>query len=81
LKVMDLFCAIRYYKNVNSKKKPLRFDYFMMRITFGKEKAVELQVFHERGPRYISPEEFVTFFVKKVNESSTRKILKQIMPV
>ncbi len=81
LKVMDLFCAIRYYKNVNAKKTPLRFDYFMMRIAFGKEKSVELQVFHERGPRYISPEEFATFFVKKVNESSTRKILKQIMPV
>jgi hypothetical protein len=81
LKVMDLFCAIRYYKNVNAKKTPLRFDYFMMRIAFGKEKSVELQVFHERGPRYISPEEFVMFFVKKVNESSTRKILKQTMPV
>jgi hypothetical protein len=81
LQVMDLFCAIRYYKNQEGKKTPLRFDYFMLRMVFGKEKSLELQVFHERGPRYISPEELVSFLVRKVNGSATRKILKPVESV
>jgi hypothetical protein len=71
---MDVFCAVRYYKGAEEKK-PLRFDYYMMRIAFGKN-AVEIRVFHERGPRYVSPEDLVVLFVNKVNETSTRKILK-----
>ncbi len=71
---MDFFCAIRYYKGNEEKKKPLKFDYYMMRVIFGKG-AVEIRVFHERGPRYISPEDVVTFLANKVNETSTRKIL------
>lgn len=78
LQVMDLFCAIRYYKNQEAKKTPLRFDYFMLRMVFGKDKSVELQVFHERGPRYISPEEFGAFLVRKVNGAAARKILKPV---
>ena len=81
LQVMDLFCAIRYYKNQQSKKTPLRFDYYMMRMVFGKEKSVELQVFHDRGPRYISPEELVTFLSRKINGSTARKILTPIESV
>lgn len=73
---MDFFCAIRYYKGNEAKKKPLKFDYYMMRVVFGKN-AVEIRVFHERGPRYISPEDLVTFLVAKVNETSTRKVLKK----
>ena len=71
---MDVFCAIRYYKGAEEKK-PLRFDYYMMRVTFGKN-VVEIRVFHERGPRYVSPGDLVAFFVTKVNETSKRKILK-----
>src|SRR3972149_10207044 len=70
LKVMDLFCAIRYYKNKAGKKTPLKFDYYMTRLVFGRESTVEFQVFHERGPRYISPEDLVAFLVKKINEAS-----------
>lgn len=81
LQVMDLFCAIRYYKNQEAKKTPLRFDYFMLRMVFGKEKSLELQVFHERGPRYISPEELASFLVRKVNGAASRKILKPVESV
>ena len=76
---MDFFCAVRYYKGRVEKKKPLKFDYYMMRAIFGKN-AVEVRVFHERGPRYISPEDLVTFLVTKVNETSARKILKKTTP-
>jgi hypothetical protein len=74
--IMDLFCAVRYYKDVAKKKKPLKFDYYMMRAVFGKN-TVEIRVFHERGPRYVSPEDLITFLVTKVNETSARKILKK----
>jgi hypothetical protein len=81
LRVMDLFCAIRYYKNKEGKQKPLKFDYYMMRMAFGQESTVEFQVFHERGPRYISPEDLVGFLLRKVNETSNRKILKPAEPI
>jgi len=79
LQTMDFFCAVRYYKGRGEKKKPLKFDYYMMRALFGKS-AVEIRVFHERGPRYISPEDLVSFLVTKVNETSARQILKKTSP-
>jgi hypothetical protein len=75
--IMDFFCAIRYYKDFASSRKPQKFDYYMARFVFG-EAAVELQVFHERGPRYLSPKDMITFLVDRINETSTRKILKKI---
>jgi hypothetical protein len=75
-RVMDFFVAMRYYKGKNSKKTPLRFDYYMLRFVFGENNSVELRVFHERGPRHTSPEDIATFLVNRVNEGSTRKILK-----
>ena len=79
LQTIDFFCAVRYYKGHGEKKKPLKFDYYMMRALFGKN-AVEIRVFHERGPRYIPPEDLVTFLVTKVNETSARNILKKTSP-
>jgi hypothetical protein len=75
---MDFFCSIRYYKVIGEKKAPLKFDYFILRTIFSKD-TFEVQVFHERGPRYISPEELIVFIFAKVNEASgkTRKILKK----
>ena len=79
LRSMDFFCAVRYYKGIGEKKKPLKFDYYMMRTIFG-EKTMEVQVFHERGPRYISPEDIVAFLVNEVNKTSARRILKRVEP-
>jgi len=75
--MMDFFCAVRYYKGTAEKKTPLKFDYYLMRVVFGKN-AVEFQVFHERGPRYISPEDIVVFLVNEVNKTSSRRTLKRI---
>jgi hypothetical protein len=75
LRSMDFFFAVRYYKGTAEKKIPLKFDYYMMRALFGKN-VVEIRVFHERGPRYISPEDLVTFLVNEVNKTSSRKTLK-----
>jgi hypothetical protein len=79
-RTIDFFCVIRYYKNAAAKKTPLKFDYYMMRMGFGENNSVEFQVFHERGPRYVSPEDLVKFLVCKVNEASARKILKLTEP-
>lgn len=76
-KIMDFFCAMRYYKTENKKKTPLKFDYYMLRFTFNR-KSTEIQVFHERGPRHVSPEEIVNFVVNKINKEFSRKILKAI---
>ena len=73
--VLDFFCAIRYYKTRNEKKTPLKFDYYMLRFTFNK-KSIEVQVFHERGPRHVSPEGVANFIATKISETFSKKILR-----
>ena len=73
--VMDFFCAVRYYRVKAEKKKPLKFDYYMVRFAFNRE-AVSLQVFHERGPRYISPEDIISFISNAVNQTTRKKTLR-----
>lgn len=72
---MDFLCAIQYYRTRKESKTPLRFDYYMLRFTFN-ESLIRAQVFHERGPRHVTPEDLVNFTVNKLNETSTKKILK-----
>lgn len=71
LEVIDTFFIIRYYK----KETRLKFDYYMLRFTFNKKK-IQIQVFHERGPRRITPEEMLTWITNKVNEQIGKKILR-----
>jgi hypothetical protein len=73
--IMDFLCAIRYYKTKNGKKIPLKFDYYMLRFTFNK-KSTEIQVFHERGPRHMTPEDTANFIVNRINKIFSKKILK-----
>jgi len=79
--LMDLFCVIRYYKATTPKKVPLKFDYYMIRLSFGKNHTLELQIYHERGPRYMGPQDVADFLVRKVNASSVRKVLKPFEPI
>jgi hypothetical protein len=74
LRTMDFFCAIRYYKG--EKKRALKFDYYLLRIVYSRG-ILEIQVFHKKGPRYISPEDLTLFIFNKINEASNRKILKK----
>jgi hypothetical protein len=77
-RVMDFFVAVRYYKGDAQKKTPLRFDYYMVRFVFSGNNYIELQVFHERGPRHIAPADIIDLIRKEVNGASTRKILSRI---
>jgi hypothetical protein len=76
LQTMDFFCAVRYYKKTqDEKKKPLKFDYYMLRFLFNK-RTVEILVFHEKGPRYVSPEDIIAFLANKINEKCSKRVLK-----
>lgn len=75
--VLDFFCSIRYYKNSRDKKIPLKFDYFFFRTVFPKE-LLEVHVYHERGPRYVSPADLVGFIVNNLNRMQSKKILKAV---
>ena len=79
LHTMDFFCAIRYYKGNAEKKTALKFDYYLLRTVYSRD-AFEIQVFHERGPRYISPEDLALFIFNKINEAAKRKVLKKSNP-
>ena len=74
LRTMDFFCAIRYYKG--EKKRALKFDYYLLRTVYNRD-ILEIQVFHKKGPRYISPEDLTMFIFNKTNAASNRKILKK----
>lgn len=78
LQILDFFCAVRYYKICESKKSPLKFDYYQLRVSFGKE-ILEMQVFHERGPRYVSPKDLVVFIVQRLNKQQSKVILRPII--
>ncbi|MGB9676822.1 MAG: hypothetical protein ACP5LB_07310 [Candidatus Bathyarchaeia archaeon] len=75
--VVDVYCAVRYYRWQNEKKTPLRFDYYMLRFIFGK-RVLETLVFHERGPRYVTPNDIINFITNKVNEAFSKKVLRPL---
>ena len=73
---LDFFCSIRYYRGNGETRVALKFDYYMLRTVFSKG-MLELRVFHERGPRYLSPEDVTSFIVKGVNIESNKTVLRQ----
>lgn len=72
---LDLFFSIRYYKINRKKEYPLNFDYYMLRINFN-SKTFQLKIFHEKGPRYITPEGLETFIINEINKKLIKKITK-----
>lgn len=76
-KVIDVYCAVRYYKWKNERKAPLKFDYYMIRFLFGK-KILEILVFHERGPRYMTPTDIIDFIVNGINGEFSKKVLRAL---
>ena len=75
VQTLDFFCAIRYYKRVGDKKTPLKFDYYLIRTLYVKG-VLELQVYHERGPRYVAPEDLTEFLLIKSTLIRIAKFLK-----
>ena len=75
LNTIDFFGGIRYHKGKAERKTALKFDYYLLRTSYSRD-TVEIQVHHERGPRYISPEDLTLFIFNKINEFSNKKVLK-----
>jgi hypothetical protein len=71
LERLDFFCAIRYHAADKGKHSRLKFDYYLLRFTFERENT-EMRIFHERGPRRVSPKELLTFLIKEINEGLSR---------
>ncbi len=76
--VLDFFVAVRYHKEASAGKAPLKFDYYMVRLDFTGTEQMDLKIFHERGPRYVSPDDLSNFLEKQTNGPSKRRILKRI---
>jgi len=77
LPIIDFYCSLRYYRTQNEKKMSLKFDYYMIRFAFNKE-LMEIRIFHERGPRYMSPENIIALLVAKINGKFSKKVLKSV---
>ena len=77
LHTIDFFCGIRYYKGKTEKKTPLKFDYYLLRTIYNKG-TVEIHVHHEKGPRYISPQDLTQLIFNNMNDDSRKKVLKKI---
>lgn len=77
LQTIDFFIAIRYYKGKPENRVPLRFDYYLMRTLYGKD-SFEMQVVHDSGPRYVTPEDLSVLIFDKINEGAKKKPLKKL---
>jgi hypothetical protein len=76
LDTVDFFCAIRYYKGNAEKKRALKFDYYLIRTMYNRD-IFEIQVYHKKGIRYLSPEDLTLFIFNKINEASKKKVLEK----
>ena len=77
LPVLDFLCVVRYRVIGKGKRGVPKSDYHLLRLTFYRKNA-ELRVFHERGPRHVSPRELLVFMVKRINEDLLRSRLKPL---
>lgn len=77
LSVLDFLCVTCYHVPNRGKHGALKFDYHLLRFTFHGKNA-ELQVFHERGPRHVSPRDLLVFIKNRINEEIQRNRLKPL---
>jgi len=79
LHLLDFFCATRYHTTApNGKRKPLKFDYTLLRFVFH-QKIVELSIVHERGSQRIPLEDLATFLTNSINNELTRRGQKTLI--
>jgi hypothetical protein len=68
LAVLDVFCIARYdIKEATGKNKSLKFDYYMLRFSFGSE-TMELFIHHERGIQRIPRKDLILFLKDKIDK-------------
>lgn len=77
LQVMDFYCVARYYKTQYGKKAPLKFDYYMLRLSFDKN-LTEMRLFHDRGPMRMLPDEVADLIARRINETFHKRVLTRL---
>jgi len=78
LETLDFFFAVRYHLiKDDSKRVPLRFDYFVLRLIF-QESSLGLRIRHERGTQRVPLDDLTDFIVKQINVELSRR---QLMPL
>ncbi len=73
----DVFCIVSYYIQNGKKRRPLRFDYYLLRFIF-LEKEVEVRIFHERGTQRLSTGDLMKIIMKKVRNDLIEKGLGRL---
>jgi len=56
--LLDFLVIVTYHYFDEGKKKPLKFDYFLLRFLFSRLRF-KLQLFHEKGIQRVSPQELI----------------------
>lgn len=74
---IDFFCVVKYYLADGEKRRPLKFDHYLLRFIFRKPE-VQLRVFHERGMQHLSIEELVEFLTKQINVELAKMKVKPL---
>jgi len=69
---LDFFCVVRYHTLKEGRRRPLKFDYNLLRfISHGNN--VEVQVSHERGIRRVPLEDLTNFIIGQIREELSRR--------
>ncbi len=71
-RIMDFICIIRYYKPMIKRFRALRFDYYLLRLIFGKD-VFEVRVFHEKGLQRIDAKTFIEILAESINSELLKK--------
>jgi len=71
LDTLDFLCVVRYYRIEKRMRKPLRFDYYLLRFMLGSGGG-EVRVFHERGIRRLPIEDLILILIDSVNRELSR---------
>jgi len=71
---LDFLCITKYHKKTEKerKKKPLKFDYYILRFLFH-GKTMLILAYHERGPQHIPPGDLLKFIAQKIAKELHRK--------
>ena len=78
LRVLDFFCATRYHTiTPDGKRKPLKFDYALLRFAF-QRRTMELFIVHERGTQRIPLEDLAIFLTNRIKNELKQRELKTL---
>ena len=72
LDTIDFILIARYYVSRGGRRRPLRFDYYMLRFTF-RPGAMEIRVHHERGTRRLPIEDLLRLLGEKISLNLMRE--------